>query len=61
VFVFRRGPVDGGSRPASSRFDVSLDVGPGETLTSPLLAGFALAVGQIFEISAPSGSARPGC
>ena len=46
VFVFRRSVVGGGSR-----FDVSLDVGPGETLTSPLLPGFALAVGEIFEIS----------
>ena len=45
VFVFRR------SQPDAPRFDVSLDVSPGETLTSPLLPGFALAVDEIFEIS----------
>ena len=32
-------------------FDVSLDFSPGETLTSPLLPWFALAVDEIFEIS----------
>ena len=37
VFVFRR------STPDAPRFDVSLEFGPGETLTS-LLPGFALAV-----------------
>jgi Uma2 family endonuclease len=42
VFVFRR------SRARAPRFDVSVDLGAGETLTSPLLPGFALAVGEIF-------------
>ena len=44
VFVFRR------SRPGAPRFDVSLDFSPGETLTSPSLPGFALAVARIFEL-----------
>jgi Uma2 family endonuclease len=44
VLVFRR------SRAQAPRFDVSLELGPGETLTSPLLPGFALAVGEIFEL-----------
>lgn len=45
VFVFRR------STPQAPSFDVSLDLSPGETLTSPLLPGVALAVDEIFEIS----------
>lgn len=45
VFVFRR------SQPDATRFDVSLDASPGDTLTSPLLPGFAVAVDEIFEIS----------
>jgi Uma2 family endonuclease len=44
VYVFRR------SRPDAARFDVSLDFGPGETLASPLLPGFALSVARIFEL-----------
>jgi Uma2 family endonuclease len=44
VFVLRR------SQPKSSRFDVSLDFSPGETLTSPLLPGFELPVARIFEL-----------
>jgi Uma2 family endonuclease len=44
VFVFRR------SRADVQRFDISLDVGPGEPLVSPLLPGFALPVGEIFEL-----------
>jgi Uma2 family endonuclease len=44
VVVFRR------SAPAAPRFDVSIEHVPGETLTSPLLPGFALAVGEIFEL-----------
>jgi hypothetical protein len=34
----------------SELIDVSLDVGPGETLTSPQLPGLALAVARIFEL-----------
>jgi Uma2 family endonuclease len=45
VFVFRR------STPQARSFDVSLDLSAGETLTSPLLPWFALAVDEIFEIS----------
>ncbi len=45
VFVFRR------SRADAPKFDISLDVGPGEALTSPLLAGFSLPVATIFELS----------
>lgn len=44
VYVFRR------SRPDAPRFDVSLELSPGETLTSPLLPGFALGVARIFEL-----------
>ena len=45
VYVFRR------SRREESQFDLSLDFSPGETLTSPLLPGFALPVATIFELS----------
>jgi len=44
VIVFRR------SRPDGPAFDISLDFSSGETLTSPLLPGFALAVDEIFEL-----------
>jgi Uma2 family endonuclease len=44
VIVFRR------SRPDAPRFDVSIELGPGEALTSPLLPGFSLAVSEIFEL-----------
>jgi Uma2 family endonuclease len=42
VLVFRR------STPTTACFDVSLELAPGDTLTSPLLLGFSLAVGEIF-------------
>lgn len=42
VLLFRRA-----SR-RSERFDVSLELGIDETLTSPLLPGFALTVGEVF-------------
>jgi Uma2 family endonuclease len=42
VLAFRR------SAPAVRRFDVSLELGSGDTLTSPLLPGFSLAVEEIF-------------
>jgi Uma2 family endonuclease len=42
VFAFRR------SAPAAPHFDVALELGGGEMLTSPLLPGFSLAVGEIF-------------
>jgi Uma2 family endonuclease len=42
VLVFRR------STPTTACFDVSLELAPGDTLTSPLLPGFSLAVGEIF-------------
>lgn len=42
VIVYRR------ARPASTTFDVSLEVAAGDTLTSPLLPGFALDVREIF-------------
>jgi Uma2 family endonuclease len=42
VLVFRRSAADG---PA---FDVSLELTTADTLTSPLLPGFTLAVGEIF-------------
>jgi Uma2 family endonuclease len=44
VSVHRRARADAAS------FDVSLECRSGETLTSPLLPGFALAVGEIFEL-----------
>ncbi len=43
VMVFRR------SRPDSPTFDVTAEVGAGAELTSPMLDGFALLVGAIFE------------
>lgn len=42
VLVFRR------SQPQAPLFDVSLELGVGDTLASPLLPGFALAIGEIF-------------
>jgi len=42
VLVFRR------SAPAGPQFDVRAELSAGETLASPLLPGFALAVGEIF-------------
>jgi Uma2 family endonuclease len=42
VFVFRR------SKPAVPTLDVALEVGRGDTLTSPLLAGFALSLEDLF-------------
>jgi Uma2 family endonuclease len=42
LLAFRR------SAPATPRFDVSLELVRGETLTSPLLPGFSLADGEIF-------------
>jgi Uma2 family endonuclease len=44
VLVFRR------SAAAAPRFDVSAELHVGETLTSPLLPGFSLAVGEIFAV-----------
>lgn len=40
--------VFGRSAPAMARFDVSVELHAGERLTSPLLPGFSLAVGDIF-------------
>jgi len=42
VLVFRR------SAPGAPSFDVALELGAGETLTSPLLAGFALPLTPLF-------------
>lgn len=44
VLVYRR------ARRASPTFDVSLEVTEGETLTSPLLPGFAMGVNEIFAL-----------
>lgn len=44
VLVYRR------ARPASATFDVSLEVTEGDTLTSSLLPGFAVGVGEIFAL-----------
>jgi Uma2 family endonuclease len=43
VLVYRR------SRPDSPTFDVALEVGAGETLASPLLPDFALALDELFK------------
>lgn len=43
VLVYRR------SAPASAMFDTALEVGPGETLTTPLLPGFTADVGELFD------------
>ncbi len=45
VLVYRR------TQAGSSTFDISLEVGEGERLTSPLLPGFALAVDEIFSLA----------
>ncbi len=42
VLVFRR------SRPDAPRFDVSIELGTGDVLESPLLAGFALPLDALF-------------
>ena len=42
VFVFRR------SAPKSASFDVALELGRADTLSSPRLPGFALALGALF-------------
>ena len=42
VLVFRR------SKPSAPTFDVSLQLGPGDTLTSPLLRGFTLPASRLF-------------
>lgn len=42
VLVFRR------SQPGGMAFDVSLEVGRGEGLSSPQLSGFSLAVNELF-------------
>lgn len=44
IIVFRR------SSAAAPRFDVSLELAPPETLTSPLLPGFALPMANVFEL-----------
>ncbi len=41
LFVFRR------SAPQAPTFDIALELGPNDTLTSPLLPGFALVVGDV--------------
>jgi Uma2 family endonuclease len=43
LFVFRR------SQPACPTFDVALELGPQDTLDSPLLPGFALSVGKLID------------
>jgi len=42
VLVFRR------SAPQGHTFDVALELGRGDTLASPLLPGFALAIGELY-------------
>jgi Uma2 family endonuclease len=42
IVVFRR------SKPRADHFDVSLELGRGDTLTSPLLLGFALTLDELF-------------
>ncbi len=42
VLVYRR------SSPSSPEFDIALELGTGETLTTPLLAGFSLDVAELF-------------
>jgi Uma2 family endonuclease len=42
VLVYRR------SSPSSPEFDIALELGNGETLTTPLLAGFSLDVAELF-------------
>lgn len=44
VLVFRR------SRPDAPTFDVALELGAGDDLTSPQLPGFALSVEELFDI-----------
>ena len=50
VLVFRRSLIEGGSAPAVAQFDVSLEIGPDEKLTSPQLPGFELSGAEIFEL-----------
>lgn len=43
VLVYRR------SKPNATTFDVALELGRGDALTSPQLPGFALTVSKLFE------------
>lgn len=43
ILVFRR------STAKATTFDVAIEVGPGETLTTPLLDGFALPIDDLFD------------
>jgi len=45
VLVFRR------SKPSGKTFDVSLELGLGEALESPLLLGFGLALDELFDLT----------
>ncbi len=44
VLIFRR------SRPEVATFDLALELGNGEALTSPMLPGFELQVGDVFRV-----------
>jgi Uma2 family endonuclease len=48
VLVFRR------SRPDAPSYDVALELGPGDAVTSPQLPGFALSVAELFTAVAPA-------
>ncbi len=43
VLVFRR------SSPATTAFDVALELGAGESLTTPLFPGFTLELAELFD------------
>jgi hypothetical protein len=43
--------VLGRSSPASSRFDVRVELAAGENVTSPQLPGFAVALDEVFAAS----------
>jgi Uma2 family endonuclease len=55
VLVYRR------SGPKAEDFDVEIELSAGETLTTPLIPGFSLDVGELFDRSAtgPVGEPRP--
>jgi Uma2 family endonuclease len=44
IFVFRR------SKPRVAHFDIAVDIGRGDTLSSPALRGFALSLDELFTV-----------
>gem|GEM_PF-3960589 len=48
LVMWSRAEADRGLKPAAPHFDVALELARGDTLTSPLLPGFALTLDAVF-------------